>query len=304
MSLFGDLMNGSSAMDPIKTLMQEQPAYATALGSVLSTIAEKPLIRCENCTKTPEEIGGDIHFMLCSVCNTKLQFKVHYCSVYVFPANLPHDLVLTMHLISLRDCQKKDWPTHKKHCGKQQVSKKLKGTAQDPYWNVPSDMPDHFRIPPTPGLGIPIAETGFGPGSTKSSNSPALKRQIALLRADREADYFLFDAHDRPVRFLAPDQMTKMIFRMNRSNAFSREMYGVEIMSEYLVQVMGQHPGLNRRRIFAQLQCEYEMNVEAKVAILTAATADTPDRTVLERMLNKTTGAMKLGPVQGALYGN
>lgn len=77
----------------------------------------------------------------------------------------------------------------------------------------------------------------------------------------------------------------------------------MEVLSEYLVQVMGQHPGLNRKRIFAQLQREYGMNVEAKVAILTAATAGTPDRTVLERMLNKTKGAMKLGPIQGALYG-
>lgn len=89
-------------MNPIKTLMQEQPAYATALSSVLSTIADKPLIRCENCTKTPEEIGGGIHFMLCSVCNTKLQFKIHYCSAYVFLAILSHNLVLTMHLISQR----------------------------------------------------------------------------------------------------------------------------------------------------------------------------------------------------------
>jgi hypothetical protein len=46
----------------------------------LSGKRDKPLIRCESCTKTPEEIGGNPKFMVCSNCKFKLGFVVYYCS--------------------------------------------------------------------------------------------------------------------------------------------------------------------------------------------------------------------------------
>ena len=41
---------------------------------------DKPLIRCEGCTKTPEDIGGNARFLICSNCRSKLDFVVYYCS--------------------------------------------------------------------------------------------------------------------------------------------------------------------------------------------------------------------------------
>jgi hypothetical protein len=113
MSLFHDLIHGSTAMNPVKTLMKEQPVFARAWGKALASKREKPLIRCENCTKTPEDIRDVIQCMLCSVCKTKLQFKVHYCSAYV----------------SL-----KFYPTPT-HYGKQPVSKNLKAPRRTHFEN-------------------------------------------------------------------------------------------------------------------------------------------------------------------------
>lgn len=265
MSLSGDLMNGGSVINPIKKLMEERPMYASVMGELISSQLNKPLIRCENCTKSREDLG-DVQFKLCSACNNKLQFKIHYCSMCVLressACHAPSD-----HLLHFsRACQKQDWSLHKKHCGQQKVSKKLKGTAQDPFW-YSSMMSDDFRSALESGDDIPNKETGFGPASAASSYSPALQHQVALLRADAEADYILFDIHGHPVRFVISDPMLKKIFRISRSDALTpSDYFGVASMAEYIVKVMGQYPGLSRGLIFAQLELEYGRNVEQWVA--------------------------------------
>lgn len=184
-----------------------------------------------------------------------------------------------------RDCQKKDWPPHRKHCGKQRVSKKLVGTAQDPLWRFP-ELPESIRSNLTPN-GIAMGETGFGPASAISSYSSVLQRQVALLRADREADYFLFDTHDRPIRFIVSDPIMKIMFRMQRAEALTPgSELGVAGMAEYMVKVMGQRPGLSQEGIFAQLQREYGGDIESQVARFkwAAAAKGWPEGTFMENM--------------------
>jgi hypothetical protein len=80
MSVLHDLSHGSASMDPVIDILKSSGVFASSLGKTLKGMAEKPLIRCENCIKSPEDIGGDIKFMLCSTCKAKLDFAVHYCS--------------------------------------------------------------------------------------------------------------------------------------------------------------------------------------------------------------------------------
>lgn len=80
MSVLHDLSRGSAGMDPVIEFMKAQGPFASAWGKTMSSVRDKPIIRCEHCTKSPEEIGGDVKFMLCSACKSKLDFTVHYCS--------------------------------------------------------------------------------------------------------------------------------------------------------------------------------------------------------------------------------
>ena len=48
---------------------------------IVSELRECPLLRCENCTKSQEELKNR-SFMICSACKSKLDFLVHYCSSY------------------------------------------------------------------------------------------------------------------------------------------------------------------------------------------------------------------------------
>jgi hypothetical protein len=72
---------------------------ARCLAEVKTTLRDKPIIRCENCTKTPDEIGQDVRFMVCSVCKTKLKFEVHYCSQYVvvLQSRLLYNSLMVLH---------------------------------------------------------------------------------------------------------------------------------------------------------------------------------------------------------------
>jgi hypothetical protein len=80
LSIVEDMMNGSPGMDPVVNFMKSSP-LARAWSKAVSGMRDKPIIRCENCTKSPEEIGHNVKFMQCSVCKSKLDFAVHYCSV-------------------------------------------------------------------------------------------------------------------------------------------------------------------------------------------------------------------------------
>ncbi|KAG2345776.1 hypothetical protein BDR05DRAFT_974746 [Suillus weaverae] len=106
LSIVGDITNRSEGMKGVLHIMENTEGYvARSLAQAKSTFRDKPLIRCENCTKTPEDIGQGVRFMVCSVCKTKLSFEVHYCS---------------------QSCQKQDWSLHKR-LG-------LSGTKGDSLW--------------------------------------------------------------------------------------------------------------------------------------------------------------------------
>lgn len=80
LSIVDDLMNGSAGMDPVKDFIKKRGPFARGMSKALADLREKPIIRCENCTKSPEEIGREVRFMMCSCCKSKLDFAVHYCS--------------------------------------------------------------------------------------------------------------------------------------------------------------------------------------------------------------------------------
>ena len=80
MSVLHDLSYGSAGMDPVTKFMKTKGSFARAWSKTLSGMRDKPIIRCENCTKSPEEIGQNVKFMMCSSCKSKLDFAVHYCS--------------------------------------------------------------------------------------------------------------------------------------------------------------------------------------------------------------------------------
>lgn len=108
---------------------------------------------------------------------------------------------------------------------------------------------------------------GFGTPHPSRPHSPALQRQLSLLTADKEAEYFLFDDMDRPVRVAFPDMWTKISFRNLRSGAmFTAAQTGVEAMAEYLIKVMGRAPGLSRATILNQFGKEYGRRTPAKIS--------------------------------------
>jgi hypothetical protein len=82
MSVLHDLSYGSPGMDPVIDMLNESGPFVQALSKTLAGVRDKPIIRCQNCTKNPEEIefGGNAKFMVCSTCRSKLNVSVHYCS--------------------------------------------------------------------------------------------------------------------------------------------------------------------------------------------------------------------------------
>ena len=261
-SIAGDLAKGSGSMDPVLSILRSD--IGNSVGRLVHGIRDKPLIRCEKCTKTPEEIGENIKFRLCSICKAKLDFAVYYCSQYVSL----HDFS-SLQLKWRRECQKADWREHKKICGKQQSTKSLPGTIRDHFWQH-TFLPDFIRnVPAHPAKGVHITSTGFGTPHPSRPHSPALQRQMSLLTGDKYVDYFLFDELDHPVRFEIRDMNTKLIFRSIRSAVLtSPTPIGLAPIAEYLIKMMEHKPGLSRQRILAQLSREHSEDVAEMVAML------------------------------------
>jgi hypothetical protein len=185
-----------------------------------------------------------------------------------------------------RACQKADWRNHKKHCGKKKIAKRLPGTIHDQFWQYP--VPDTLRhIQPSPDGKTAVVDVGFGVPDPSRTYSPALRRQISLLEGDRRADYFLFDAFDRPIRFVIYESFMKLCFRTLRaSTVYGPTPIGLEIMAEYIIKAMAHRPGCNRETILAQLQREYGENMTDKMAAFEAKRLENGERldtTVLER---------------------
>ncbi|KAH7920540.1 hypothetical protein BV22DRAFT_1039735 [Leucogyrophana mollusca] len=245
------------------TLVAESAALA------IKSRPEKPLIRCEGCEKSAEELEPDTRFMVCSTCKAKLNFSLHYCS---------------------QKCQKDDWCMHRMHCGKKAVSKCLPGTAGDIIWGAPQ-LPAFYREQFNLAGGGPVDLADLGPGTPQFVRSAALQRQAAMLEADKAADYFLFDASGEPVRVVIDEHIMKAAFRFVRMNAMSRaERKMSEYFAQYLIKVMGAHPGLGRDVILRQFAEEYGDDVGEKLEVLEKKL---PGEVLLERMAN---GLTKMGP--------
>jgi hypothetical protein len=84
MSVLHDLSFGSPGMNPAIELMKSDGTFAHHHSRALAMMNHKPIIRCENCTKQPDDLEGNPKFMVCSACKLKLDFIIHYCSPYVY----------------------------------------------------------------------------------------------------------------------------------------------------------------------------------------------------------------------------
>ena len=68
------MSGGSPDMDKATDLSNADRAKTS------SSQHDNPVIYCEKCAKTPEEIGGNLKFMVCSKCKSQLNIAVYYCS--------------------------------------------------------------------------------------------------------------------------------------------------------------------------------------------------------------------------------
>ncbi|OAX33988.1 hypothetical protein K503DRAFT_803945 [Rhizopogon vinicolor AM-OR11-026] len=230
---------GNFVLSSVSSIANDIVHHSEGMKDVLDIVEhsnheDKPLIRCDNCTKMPEEIELGVRFMVCSACKSKLAFEVHYCS---------------------RTCQEKDWLVHKRACGKKRVSKGLTGTKVDSLWAFNDHISDMVRTYQTSRNGT-IAPRDIGLGAPTGKRSPAAQRQAEMLEADKDVDYFLFTASGEPVRFMIDDPVVKTFFRTVRGFVMRPDI-GVEVMAEFILKFMSKYPGLSRDIILAQLYEEY-----------------------------------------------
>jgi hypothetical protein len=172
-----------------------------------------------------------------------------------------------------RTCQKDDWGSHKQHCGKEKIAKKLHGTIHDLSWRYPDTSDSVRSLAESAQNGkVHVTSLGFGTPHPSNPHSPALQRQVALLEGDKDVDYVLFDDTDGAIRIILDDIYLKMDFRIVRAEvmfAVNRRDADPGIMAEYLIKVTtGNWPGLSRASILAQFEKEYGGDVAAHVAIL------------------------------------
>ncbi|RDB20675.1 hypothetical protein Hypma_012262 [Hypsizygus marmoreus] len=240
-SLLDALQEKSHGMDKVVKIMESNPLLPGPLSSLFSVVNPKPLVRCQNCTKTQDTMEGGPRFKLCGVCKSKLDFTIHYCS---------------------QECQKADWPNHKKYCGKEKrITKELKGTVNDPFWMRP-DVPDYIRdIPRNKDGDISVTEIGFAKPHPSRSHFPALQKQIAMCADRKDVDYFLFAEDGIPLGIQLPTSPTRVLLRQLRSIAISsseRESErAVRALGEFFLVHVAGYPGMTRECILAQMGREY-----------------------------------------------
>ncbi|KIJ60380.1 hypothetical protein HYDPIDRAFT_32345 [Hydnomerulius pinastri MD-312] len=241
-------------------ILNTDQSFSASMARVKTTLRDKPLTRCENCTKTPEEIGPNARFMVCSTCKSKLDFTVRYCS---------------------QECQKADWKTHKRNCGKKKVSKGLPGTAGDHLWMFQDPSVAFLRDLPKNAT-LKTVTTAIGIGPAQYTRPVALDTQVSMLEKDKEADYFLFDDKRQPVRFVIDKPLAKWAFRVIRQVAMTNpEKRGSEALGEYMIKFMAKSPGLSRELIVKQFTAEYGEGAPEKVAATEKKSAEA-GRTCIE----------------------
>ncbi|KIJ60381.1 hypothetical protein HYDPIDRAFT_32346 [Hydnomerulius pinastri MD-312] len=243
-----NIVTGGGGMKPATDLIvNTDDFFCESMARMKTTLRDKPLIRCENCEKTPEEIGPNACFMVCSTCKVKLNFSVHYCS---------------------QNCQSADWKTHKRSCGKKKVTKGLPGTAGDRLWMYQDPNVAFLRDLPKNATGKTLtAAIGIGPA--QYTRPAALESQVSMLEKDKEADYFLFNDNGQPIRFVVDKMWTQCCFRGIRQVAMTTpEKRGFEALREYLIKLMANSPGLSRDLILKQLTAEYGADAPERVTVV------------------------------------
>ena len=143
----------------------------------------------------------------------------------------------------------------------------------------PQRMRDHtwtYEFLDSEPDGWPWISTTNVTGSERASNperplSPALQRQVAVLRSHPNAEYIFFDDQDRPVPFTLPgsDRSMKMLFQTFLDKCmFGPDLTGLNVVAEYMVNDMGRKPGLSVAKILAQLSSEFGVDVTKTIAAL------------------------------------
>ncbi|KAG1894455.1 uncharacterized protein F5891DRAFT_1195295 [Suillus fuscotomentosus] len=264
-SVISDITNRSEGMKGVLHFMENTKGYvARAVAQAKMTFRDKPLVCCENCTKTPEEIGQGVRFMVYSVCKAKLNFEIHYCS---------------------QSCQKQDWSLHKRACGKKSVSKGLSGTKGDSLWAFSNSNPTAEMLRNFDKEGRQLTSLrDIGVNPCKGKRTPAAEHQAEMLEADRNVDYFLFTASGEAVRFVIDDPGAKMIFQINCGWVMTQVTSdtGVEAMGEYILKVMSRYPRLSRSIILKQLCEEHRAGTTEKIMWLEKKSREHGDSTFIE----------------------
>lgn len=166
---------------------------------------------------------------------------------------------------SSRECQKANWPTHKKTCGKAKpINAAL--TSVQPFikaWDEIMERPDfgrYDRVPPLP--------YEFYEDRDKFLNCRplAFRRQAIYLNHSPNVDYVFFDRDDKPVEVVISDEWVKIGFRVTRMHILSGHSQSRTVLpalAEHLICCASNLPGLDTSLILEQLRQEYDMDPSA-----------------------------------------
>ncbi|KAJ6525001.1 hypothetical protein B0H19DRAFT_1199624 [Mycena capillaripes] len=153
-----------------------------------------------------------------------------------------------------RECQKKDWPSHKKICGNDSFDSTLLSPA--------AESPDEF-------IGCPAAAPGF-------IRSPALWRQILYLsKRDSQTQVYHLETtpkHSTSVSLSGEDQLVFLVARRHAmaSGSLPAIIMMLEILLREARRLNDRGENISQEKVRAQLEREYRVDLSAK-SIATAA---------------------------------
>ncbi|KAJ6528150.1 hypothetical protein B0H19DRAFT_1195348 [Mycena capillaripes] len=153
-----------------------------------------------------------------------------------------------------RECQKKDWPSHKKICGNDSFDSTLLSPA--------AESPDEF-------IGCPAAAPGF-------IRSPALWRQILYLsKRDSQTQVYHLETtpkHSTSVSLSGEEQLVFLVAR--RRAMASGSLPAIIVMLEILLRearrLKDRGGNISQEKVRAQLEREYRVDLSAKSIAMAA----------------------------------
>ncbi|KAF7982991.1 hypothetical protein HWV62_24600 [Athelia sp. TMB] len=230
LSISKDMAHGSAGMDKAKAIIQDDPMMASMLTKTVGDLRKKPIIRCENCTKSQAELDN-------SECQ-KEDWRRHkkHCGKAKISKKLPGTI-------------------HDPYWAIPDIKDTMK------------DMPDYVRDSLPQGSGnADLNSLGFGKPHPSLTITPALRRQMDLYTSAKDVDYFVFDELDRPFPFLIEEVWTRLNFRNLRGQVISSpDRQGVEAIAQYVIKRLSRTPGFSRDLIVRQFEKEYGDDVGEKL---------------------------------------